>query len=143
MERFTKLDAAGADLPSTAENHVAVRDNTTGLTWSAGNVGDDKELTWKKANEACGTLDLCGASDWRLPTVEELFALSDHTRYRPAIDSGFFPSTKSDWYWTSTPAASAPGECAWVVSFGNGDALILNRNPRAFVRAVRSARASQ
>jgi RNA-directed DNA polymerase len=39
--------------------------------------------------------------------------------------------------------ASSPGDCAWNVNFNNGNSDWNNRNNTGFVRAVRSARASE
>jgi len=115
-----------------------VADRTTGLSWSRGNVGT-KLLTWSKAADACRALDLGGFKDWRLPTVEELFLLADRTRHSPAIDTTFFPDCKSDWYWTSTPAAYSPGVCAWFVDFGGGGSGWGSQRHDCHVRAVRSS----
>jgi len=119
-----------------------VEQTAAGLMWSAADISE-KPLTHEQAVEACAKLDLAGFTDWRLPTVEELFPLADRSRFRPAIDTDFFPTCKSDWYWTSSPAASAP-DCAWLVRFYGGHACLLNRYNRCAVRAVRSlSRASQ
>lgn len=134
--RFTKLDAEGRDLPVDATGHVAVRDNTTGLIWDASDSG--KEYTFKKAQAYVKGLKLLGETDWRLPTVEELFCLADRTKRMPAIDTTFFPDCESSWYWTSTPAAFDPAGAAWVVGFDSGDSIYDVLGIAGYVRAVRS-----
>ncbi len=70
--------------------------------------------------KAVNAQTLCGASDWRLPTNEELKGLvycADGeskgfdavkggyictTPSSPTIDSIYFPNTLSDWFWSST-----------------------------------------
>jgi Protein of unknown function (DUF1566) len=136
MSRFTKIGADGAKLGDDATEWVAVLDNTTQLIWT---VEETKRLTWKKAKAAVEKLDTAGFTDWRLPTVEELFLLADRTKHSPAIDTAFFPDCKSDWYWTSTPAAHSPGDCAWFVGFGNGGAGWYGQDGGAYVRAVRAS----
>ncbi len=95
------------------------------------------------AEATCAALDLGGHTDWRLPTIEELFALADRSKVRPAIDTNAFPDTKSDWYWSSTVHAS-DSSCAWFVSFSFGLANLYHRgDDGAFVRAVRASSAGQ
>ncbi len=142
MNRFTKLDAAAAALPDDAAQWLAVLDNTTQLIWTK-NAISEKQLKYAAANKAVDKFELMGAKDWRLPTVEELFSLADRTRFNPAIDPAFFPDTPSDWFWTSTPDASSPADYAWIVNFYHGYAYYYYQDHTAFVRAVRSARASQ
>ncbi len=143
---MAKRTSKAAAAPAAAASHFTdrgrgtVTDTRTGLTWSketlaAGHIHAD-------AVKACKALRLAGFSDWRLPTRAELLTLVDDTRHEPAIDVAAFPDTKSDWYWTSTLTAWDPS-CAWVVSFFLGSADYLHRDDLAFVRAVRSARASQ
>jgi hypothetical protein len=137
MSRFTKIDAAGAALPADATAWVAVLDNASCLMWSAEDVGDEHQHA---AGESAATsLSLAGFSDWRLPTVEELFPLADRSRVDPAIDLAFFPTCKSDWYWTSSPWAPSPADDAWIVNFTYGFSYGHDRNSHARVRAVRSA----
>jgi hypothetical protein len=137
--RFAKIDAQGRALPHDAADWVAVYDAASGLMWSANDVNDaETSVDFVTAEKLCAQFDLAGANDWRLPTVDELFALADRTRHDPAIDPDFFPSCESDWYWTSSPAAWSPSSDAWFVGFGNGDADTYSRDAVAFVRAVRS-----
>lgn len=136
MSRFTKIDADGAKLADDATEWVAVLDNTTALIWT---VKETKPLTWKKAQTAVAKFDVAGFTDWRLPTVEELFLLADRTKYSPAIDTAFFPDCKSEWYWTSTLAASSPGVFAWSVNFGGGYADWYSQDDNYLVRAVRAS----
>ena len=142
-KRTSKAAAAPAAAAArfTDNGDETVTDTRTGLTWSKETLAAGK-INHADAVKACKALRLAGHKDWRLPTVEELFALADHSRNSPAIDTDAFPDTKSDWYWTSTLAAWDPS-CAWIVYFGYGNAYSLHRSYYAFVRAVRSARPSQ
>lgn len=136
MSRFTKVGADGAKLADDATDWVAVLDNTTALIWT---VKETKPLTWKKAKAAVEKLDTAGFTDWRLPTVEELFLLADRTKHSPAIDTAFFPDCKSEWYWTGTPAACSPGDYAWGVDFDHGSAGWGGQDDDGGVRAVRAS----
>jgi hypothetical protein len=136
MSRFTKIGADGAKLADDAAEWDAVLDNTTQLIWT---VKETARYTWKKAAAAVKKLDTAGFTDWRLPTVEELFLLADRTKHSPAIDTTFFPDCKSDWYWTATPAACSPGGFAWLVVFSFGFASWYHQVNANFVRAVRAS----
>ena len=119
-----------------------VTDTTLNLMWSKATLNDD-EVNHEQAEKLCAELSLGGHADWRLPTIEELFALADRTKEAPAIDTEAFPDTKSDWYWSSTITAWA-SSCAWFVYFGYGVASGSRRGYNlAFVRAVRSLPAGQ
>jgi hypothetical protein len=136
-QRFTKLGANGEELDVDALDHVAVRDNVHGLIWGAADVGS-KELKWAAAKKACEESVLLGFKDWRLPTVDELSTLVDRSRHEPAIDTNYFPSCKSSWYWSASPCAWSPGSDAWFVYFGYGIVHYGVQSYTAFVRAVRS-----
>jgi hypothetical protein len=127
MSRFEKIVIV------PPPQHEIVRDSVTGLEWQA--VAFDKKMTWKEAEKACRDLRLGGHSDWRLPTRVELLTLVDDTRFNPAIDTDAFPNTPSDWFWTSTPYAPNPTDYAWVVDFGGGGSLNVNRGSYNRVRA--------
>ena len=133
MTRFTNLSKTGKALAAKAKSAVAVRDNNSGLIWATKSI---KVSSHAEAEKAAAALDLMGHKGWRLPTVEELFLLADRTRRSPAIDTDFFPDTKNDWYWSSSPYAGSSGY-AWGVGFLDGDGYFRNRGNDGFVRAVR------
>lgn len=114
-----------------------VLDRTTGLMWSRDNIPGGR-MKWPTAKEACSKLRLGDHADWRLPTIRELLTLVDYERHDPAIDTDAF-KCESNYYWTSTPAHSSPGDCAWVVYFGNGDAYWSSQASGYCVRAVRAS----
>ena len=138
--KLIKLDAVGNPLPADAHQWPIVLQESAGLMWTADDASA-KALTHEGAVKAVANLAaarFAGFDDWRLPTVEELFLLADRSRYNPAIDTDFFPNTKSDWYWSSSPVASSPGACAWFVGFSGGHSGYGVRDGSARVRAVRS-----
>lgn len=145
--RFTLIGADSAPV-AAGQPHAAVLDAKSGLMWAAHHLvpaatdDDDApsgEMNHAEAEAAVAALDLAGFTDWRLPTVEELFAIADRSRHSPAIDTEAFPDTPSDWFWTSTPAEWNPSAGAWIVPFHDGYASTYIRDGVAFVRAVRSA----
>lgn len=95
-----------------------VSDTHLRLMWSRGTL-NEREVGYAAAERLCADLRLGGYSDWRLPTIEQLFALADRARSEPAIDTAVFSVTRLDWYWSRTPSAWAP-LAYWIVSFGNG-----------------------
>ena len=64
---------------------------------------------------------LCGYTDWRLPTADELQGIVDYgVAYPgPAVDANWFPNTVGWAYWSSSPYVSL-AYAAWYVEFGNG-----------------------
>lgn len=137
--RFIKIGSDGKPLPPDAKEWDVVADSRTGLMWAVEpiKVSNWKAATVKKTEAKVTELRLGGFDDWRIPSVEELFLLADRTRTSPAIDTDFFPDCPSDWFWTSTPWASAPAFYAWFVYFYDGYAGCSVRNYDGFVRAVR------
>jgi Protein of unknown function (DUF1566) len=136
MNQFTKLNDKMEPLADqSAKDHVAVRDNQTGLIWTANNAGDGR-LQHAAATQACAALTLGDQTDWRLPTIKELLTLVNYERVDPAIDIEAFPSCKPKWYWSSSPYAGL-SDYAWFVSFSYGGSLTFRRGLGGFVRAVR------
>ena len=134
MSRFIKIGSDGAQLAQDAAEWVAVLDTKQGLMFT---VAESKEMEQPEAVEYVKTLKVGMFSDWRLPSVEELFLLADRSRHSPAIDTEYFPACKSDWYWTETRAAYSPGVFAWYVSFYDGGASWGVQGYGGFVRACR------
>ena len=135
MNRYTKLNNQLQALPDNEKDHAAIRDNETGLIWTANNVGEGR-LQHAAAIEACTKLTLGDQTDWRLPTIKELLSLVDYDSVDPAIDVDAFPSCKPNWYWSSSAYAGLP-DYAWFVYFSYGNSNIFYRGLDGFVRAVR------
>jgi hypothetical protein len=135
--RFIKISTKGKELAADAKKWDAVLDTTTGLMWT---VKEQKAKNHAAAVTAAEKTKAASyVTGWRLPTVEELFCLADRSKYRPAIDTDYFPDCKSDFYWTGTPWAESPSGYAWFVSFDNGNSYCYHHGNDGFVRAVRAS----
>ncbi|MGI9211672.1 MAG: DUF1566 domain-containing protein [Methylococcaceae bacterium] len=148
---YTKIDSTGQDLPGYATAWNCVRDNVTGLIWEVKTVGGLRD--WQKTYtnystnrsgntsnfvQAVNAAGLCGSSDWRLPTADELHSLVDYgiPSPGPTIDSDYFPNTVQGWFWSSSPyAGNSSG--AWVVNFDVGYVGYSYRDVTIAVRLVR------
>jgi hypothetical protein len=101
------------------------------------NARCDTEKYVADVNEAT----LCGASDWRLPTVHELFSIVANNWIPTTIDLTTFPFTMSNWYWSSSPGADINlAVSAWHVDFDDGS---VNSNGKGNSYHVRLVRGSQ
>jgi hypothetical protein len=96
-----------------------ITDNLTGLMWTkdADLPGDDK--TWQQALDYVKGMNIgaypnLGFTDWRLPSRKELFSLTDHSQYDPALPSGYPFTNVRAYYWSSTSYAIYP-VFAWIV----------------------------
>ena len=132
---FTKLASDGAELivqnddwsadgdESIGTSWSCVRDNTTELVWQV-NSSDESLYKWGGTSafaggtgtyysdwddqvELANSSALCGLSDWRVPTLDELMGLSYmHKSSTAHIDSHYFPNvTSTTQYWTALPRA--------------------------------------
>jgi len=157
---FTKLDAAGNELPASATEWSCVLDNVTGLTWEVksddGGIHDKDNLyrwggktalgdgtwgtyydDWDSLVDGSNNEGLCGFTDWRVPTIKELEGLVDASRYNPSIDSGYFPNTRASDFWSSLPYAE-DSYYAWGANLSTGSSHSLYRTFGYLVRLVRS-----
>lgn len=81
---------------------------------------------------------LCGASDWRLPTLEELTNLVNAGRRDPALSVDLFPWGQGI-YWSSTPMAAEPAS-AWRLDFSDGGAGVSLKTVAHRLRLVREVK---
>ncbi|MCX8516815.1 MAG: DUF1566 domain-containing protein [Rhodoferax sp.] len=85
---------------------------------------------------AVKTIALCGFTDWRMPTKDELSGIVVNDQ-NPKIDSASFPNTQATYYWSSSPWDGVP-KFAWVVDFKNGGPSASgSRDEKYHVRLVR------
>lgn len=98
-----------------------VLDRLTGLHWqqgfSAKTMDGDAAVEWCAKNS--GSLPGLG---WRLPTVRELWTITDRQASAPAVDS-VFAGTPPDYFWSSTVAFNIPINkgIVWLINMGYGN----------------------
>ena len=83
--------------------------------------------------------NLCGYSDWRLPSLDELNTIVDYYGESDTlINTDFFPNTQKNTYWTSDSVTNSP-KLAFEVPFFYGGSKAREKTIDTFVRLVRSA----
>ncbi|MBI5675184.1 MAG: DUF1566 domain-containing protein [Nitrospirae bacterium] len=136
-----------------------VTDNNTGMMWQKCSVGQNNDATcsgtavtynWYKASGTynatynpssqyvCGSLNLGGYSDWRLPSKKELITIVDYSipYPGPTINATYFSNTVASYYWSSTTNAYYP-YYAWNVNFYDGYVYYYGKYYSYYVRCVR------
>ena len=129
--------AAATGAPTT--DWACTKDNVTNLIWSlqSGN-GDWTTYASTTLPTATNAASRCGfATGWRLPTRRELLGIVLNDGSNPSVDASYFPSTQSNWYWTSDTYAPSPSG-AWVVVFDSGYTFAGVKTSSNYVRLVRS-----
>jgi len=111
------------------ENGI-IRDTRTGLEWQADHANP---MSWQEAMDYAENLNLGGHTDWKLPTVEELFTLVDFSKINPASE---FPGMPSARLWSSSVHAYYTGH-AWYVHFNDGYVISHVKYDTIHVRCVR------
>ncbi|MBT7307337.1 MAG: PKD domain-containing protein, partial [Gammaproteobacteria bacterium] len=86
-------------------------------------------------------------SGWRVPMIDELRSIVDINQSDPSIDTGYFPSTQSAYYRSSslhpTSAEQDGSRAGWVLYFGSGISYALHRNDNRAVRLVHGGNFSE
>lgn len=145
-----------------SDDGLTVKDNITGLTWQQDY--DNSAVYWTDAKAVPAVLNAQnygGYSDWRLPTIKELYSLWNGSTGWPFIDAETFPisyASQDDLshaiFWSatkyvgllqSTEDASSGAdvgtgvEMAFGINFGTGHikAYSLNVGPKHLLRCVR------
>ncbi|MDR3352365.1 MAG: DUF1566 domain-containing protein [Zoogloeaceae bacterium] len=127
-----------------------VGDASNGLVWMKCSIGQTYEgggcrgkagaYTWQQALAAATRANSAKTNDradWRLPNVKELESLVQVEKSNPAIDTGAFPNTAPDHYWSSTPFVSSPIN-VWSINFLDGISYGQVPTDYSRVRLVRS-----
>ena len=125
--------------PNKQTNGGAIGDWNSRFFQCSGYVANQPE-TYCNIEEFASRVNkegLCGYNDWRVPTRLELAGLVNFGHSAPAIDTDFFPNTREEFYWSSSPDASL-SITAWAISFQAGHSSILPRNNGQHVRLVSS-----
>ncbi|MCP4747262.1 MAG: DUF1566 domain-containing protein [Desulfobacteraceae bacterium] len=81
--------------PSFTDNgDGTVTDNVTGLMWQKspdtngdGDIGADDKMTYQEGLAGAGQFQLGGHTDWRLPSIKELYSLIDFRGIDPPVET--------------------------------------------------------
>jgi len=98
--------------------------SNTGLCYDTSYCDTEKYI------EQVNTKKLCGLNNWKLPSTSELISIVSMDRYKPSIDTNYFPHTVSNFYWTNSASAENPVH-AWTVDFYRGDWFQVNSSKSA------------
>ena len=107
--------------------HPTWTDPNTGLNWARQDNGS--AVNWHQASSYCTNLRLAGASNWRLPTIEELAAI--YVSSGVGFKSGMHTN---DFYWSNS-RGNASDE-AWLFEQNNGRISIGLNVEQPFHRAL-------
>lgn len=106
----------------TANGDGTVTDNVTGLIWQQ--TPDSGSLSWIQAQEYCELLTLGNQDDWRMPSLKELFSISNFSAGWPYLDQTYFDLmvtdsiSKDEQYWASDYYAGQTAEGGYDAAFG-------------------------
>jgi hypothetical protein len=135
----------------TDDNGLRDKDHTytwynTDTTNNGGNAGTENGGTCS-GGTGCDTqtyvtdvnaIGLCGYTNWRMPTVEELQGIADMWRANPAIDPTYLPTMGNPggiYRYRSSTSLSSDASYAWDVVFTRG--LDASDNDKSIANAVR------
>ncbi len=88
---------------------------------------------------AINQMGLCGAADWHLPTIQQLFSISDFQLANTSIDTNFFPNVAANTsVWTASTSAQSTDQ-VWTIRFSGFSQSTSAKSANATVRLVRGS----
>jgi hypothetical protein len=120
--------------PGSGDTGIA---STTSVGSGSDNCADSSRCDTEKFVVDVNANSLCGHSDWRMPTVEELMSLATSAEGSPTIDLAFFPNTMSATYYSIQSHARSTNY-AWLVNFQYGYGGRYLKSELRHIRLVRS-----
>ena len=122
--QFVCVDAMGQDLStcsSTVGDGETVRDTLTGLVWTRAAAPEMQYRSIRDGRTYCDRLEYGGQTDWRMPTIHELYTLANQN-VMPGVPRTYpdiFPQIESQIYWSNTISTQA-ATIGWYIDFRSG-----------------------
>ncbi len=122
-----KTDAGTADSDTTDDNHTNIHHKHNAYRWGGktaiGKNHVSKEGTyyddWSGLVDGTNTEKLCGFTDWKVPSINELITITHKGKTNPSIDENYFPNTSVSGFFSSSPYAYV-SIGSWIVNFDYG-----------------------
>jgi len=111
-----------------------VTDKATNLQWK-----DNSYIAYENYNDAanyCNNLDWDDKTDWRLPTISELYTIADRSANNPAIFSVFKNTNTDKRYWSATEYKRSVNR-HYTLGFEFGNDYRATNDQKRYVRCVR------
>jgi hypothetical protein len=128
--------AYGADANLTRDDsNEIVTDLATDLMWIDDNSVLNSSDTWSNAENTCNNMNTGSYTDWRIPTVHELYYLLDRSQNGAKINGIFNNHATDTGYWVNEHTDFT---YAWI-DFNNADSVTgsLLYAPQKHIRCVR------
>ena len=114
-----QYDSAQFSLQDNEDGTIS--DINTGLMWQQ--TPSSSSFNWQEAVDHCDTLVLAGHDDWRIPSLKELFSISNFSQGWPYLDTAYFDIaggsvSKDEQYWTSNYYVGVTSEGGSAAAFG-------------------------
>lgn len=98
-----------------------ITDLNTGLMWQQ--TPSSEDFTWQEAVDYCNELELDGHDDWRIPSLKELYSISNFSTGWPYLDIDYFDLasgqvTKDEQFWSSNYYVGVTVEGGSASAFG-------------------------
>lgn len=136
----------GQKMSYTDNGDNTITDNVTGLMWAKDQSSESQD--WTETDAYCKNLTLGGYTDWRMPTIKELWSIRDQSVGWPYLNTNYFNLVSKDGAeqreqhtWSSNfylvNTKESKKRLAFIVNDWTGHIKALDG--RRYVRAVRGA----
>jgi hypothetical protein len=126
-------DYENLEFEKNFDDNVVI-DKIHNLMWQDENKTYDA-IEYSKAQNYCYDLSLNGYSNWRLPSIQELFSITNHSFDSPALNKNFRNISGFIFFWSKTKWVDINGRY-WIIMFNEGDSYV-SQSDVLSVRCVR------
>lgn len=112
---------AGDEMNYQDNDDGTITDLNTGLMWQQ--TPSSEDFTWQEAVDYCQELELADYEDWRIPSLKELFSISDFALGWPYLNTDYFDLasgqvTKDEQFWSGNYYVGVTVEGGSASAFG-------------------------